>query len=121
MRNLLAQTGITNPAIPAVSNITSAAPDGGAAGGAILARYIAVAIQTSLVLGALAVLVYFFIGAFNWITAGGDSSKIEKAQQRILQALIGFAILFSVVAILTFIAPVFGINFLQLEFINQIT
>lgn len=116
---LLAQ-GITNPAVPGVQQITDAAPDGGVAGGLILAKYIAILIQTSLMLGALAVLLYMFLGAMNWITAGGDPGKIEKAQQRIIQALVGLAVLFSVVAVLVFIGPVFGINFLQIEFINQL-
>lgn len=119
MLALIAQ-GITNPAVPAVKQITDSAPDGGVAGGLILAKYIAILIQTSLMLGALAVLLYMFLGAINWITAGGDPGKIEKAQQRIIQALVGLAVLFSVVAVLVFIGPVFGINFLQIQFINQL-
>ncbi len=114
-RLLLAQ--ITNPAVPALQEFKG---DSGTFGAAVLGKYIAVLIQTSAVLGGLAVLLYMFMGALQWITAGGDTGKIEKARNRILQAIIGLAVLVSVVGIATFLGPVFGLDLLQPTFINQI-
>lgn len=114
-RILLAQ--LTNPAVPALQEVRG---DSGTFGATVLGQYIAILIQTSAVLGGLAVLLYMFTGALQWITAGGDSSKIEKARNRMLQAVIGLAILVSVVGIATFIGPVFGLDLLRLEFINQL-
>lgn len=114
MLTLLAQ--ISNPAVPA----TQISGNSGYGGAAVLGRYIAVMMQTALVLGGLAVLVFLFIGALGWITAGGDKGKVEAARERIIQALVGLAILASVTAIAAFVGPVFGIDLLQLEFVNQI-
>ena len=114
MLTLLAQ--INNPAVP----ITQVSGDSGSAGASVLGRYIAVLMQTAFVLGGLAVLIFLFIGALNWITAGGDKGKIEAARERIIQALTGLAILSSIVAIAAFVGPVFGIDLLQPEFVNQL-
>ena len=116
MSTLLAQ--ITNPAMVDMPQHMNS----GATGAAILGKYLAIAITTAISLGGLAVLVYFILGAVNWITAGGDKSKIEKAQQRIIQAFIGFALLVFAVSILGFVGPTFfGIDFLQIDFVNQLT
>lgn len=118
MQTLLAQ--ITNPAVPALAAMGGSG-NSGVVGANILGRYIAILIVTSISLGGLAVLLYLVLASIQWITAGGDSGKIDKAKTRITQALVGLAILFSVTAIVTFIGPVFGIDILQLEFVNQIT
>lgn len=51
------------------------------------ALYIIVAVA------ALLVLVFLIIGAFNWITSGGDKEKVGSARKTIFAALIGLAIL----------------------------
>jgi len=42
---------------------------------------------------ALVVVFMVVLGAFQWITAGGDKDSLGKARERITQALIGFVIL----------------------------
>ncbi len=116
MQTLLAQ--ITNPA---VADLPEFEGNSGATGALILGKYIAISITTAVALGGLAVLVYFILGAINWLTAGGDKSKVEKAQQRIIQAFIGFALLVFGVAILGFVGPTFfGLDLLKIDFINQL-
>jgi hypothetical protein len=116
MSTLLAQ--ITNPA---VADLPEFSADSGQTGAQILGKYLATSITTAVALGGLAVLVYFILGALNWVTAGGDKSKIEKAQQRIIQAFIGFALLVFGVAILGFVGPTFfGLNLLRIDFVNQL-
>lgn len=41
----------------------------------------------------IAVLLMLVIGAFNWITSGGDKEAVGKARQRIINALIGLVVL----------------------------
>jgi len=120
---LLAQSvdnlGLTNPAVQGLPDVQG---NSGEVGAAILGQYIAVILVTAVGLGALAVLVYFILGAINWITAGGDKGKIEKAQQRIIQAFIGFGLLVFAITILQWVGPtIFGIDLLNVEFINQLS
>lgn len=41
----------------------------------------------------LIVLVMLILGAFEWITSGGDKEAVGKARNRIINALIGLAVL----------------------------
>lgn len=52
----------------------------------------------------LAVLIFLIIGAFRWITSGGDKDAIGKARGTIVNALVGLAIL----ALAFFITVLFG-------------
>ncbi len=63
-----------------------------------------------LTIGALAVLMYLILGGFNWVTAGGDKSKVETAKSMITQAIIGLAILASVFAIYGVLLTFFGLG-----------
>ena len=51
------------------------------------------AITVALAFALLAVLVMLIIGAFEWITSGGDKEAVGKARNRIINALIGLAVL----------------------------
>ena len=62
---------------------------------------------------ALMVLIMLIIGAFNWITSGGDKEKIGKARDRIINALIGLALL----ALAFLIVRVVG-NLLNIDLLN---
>ncbi len=46
-----------------------------------------------MIAGALFVLIMLVIGAFQWITAGGEKDATSKARDRITNALIGLVIL----------------------------
>lgn len=117
MSKLLAQIG--NQAVP---GLDVSGGNSGTVGAEILEKYIALGIQTAIVVGALAVLIYFFLGAIRWITAGGDKGSLEKARQQMVQAAVGLLILVSLIAIINFIGPIlFGFNILELNFVNQIT
>jgi hypothetical protein len=117
MSQLLAQIG--NPTVPGL-DVTGG--NSGTVGASILEKYIALGIQTAIVVGALAVLVYFFLGAIRWITSGGDKGSLEKARQQMVQAAVGLLVLVSLIAVIDFIGPIlFGFNILELNFVNQIT
>ncbi len=58
-----------------------------------LGNFISNAITLALGLAILVVLVMLILGAFEWITSGGDKEAVGKARGRIINALIGLAIL----------------------------
>ncbi len=62
-------------------------------------------------LATLAVVIYFLIGAFKYLTSGGDKEAVGDAQKMITHAIVGFVILMFVFLILQFIPSVFGISF----------
>lgn len=62
-----------------------------------------------LVIGVIAVLLFLIWGAIEWITAGGDKGKTEKAREKITGGVIGLVVLFSVVAIMIFIQQLLGV------------
>lgn len=117
MITLIAQ--LSNPAVQGIPEYTG---NSGVTGAAILGQYLGIAISTAISLGALALLVYFTIGAINWITAGGDSGKISDARNKIINAFVGFALLFFMIAILMFADNYIfkEVSLLRIEFINQL-
>lgn len=59
----------------------------------------------------LAVVIYFLIGAFKYLTSGGDKESVGEAQKMITHTIVGFIILMFAFLILQFIPEFFGINF----------
>lgn len=60
--------------------------------------------------GGLAVLVFLIWGAFDWITSGGDKDKISGARRKIMNALIGLALLSLSAFIVTLFGQIVGFN-----------
>ncbi len=80
--------------------------DPGSEFGSLISRIL----QIILAIAAFLVLLNLVLGALGWITAGGDSGKLEKARTRMLNAVIGIIVLAAVLAILQLL-----FNFLNLE------
>lgn len=55
----------------------------------VLSRFLSVGIQIIFVVAALAMLLYLFLGAFDWIASAGEKEKLVKAQQKIINAVVG--------------------------------
>lgn len=72
------------------------------------------ALMIVFIAAALAVLVYLIIGAFKWITSGGDKDAIGKARGTIVNALIGLAILALAFFITVLFGQILNINILDL-------
>lgn len=56
----------------------------------------------------LIVLIMLIIGAFEWIVSGGDKENVAKARNRIINALVGIAILSIAFALATLGAQILG-------------
>ncbi|HWQ99838.1 MAG TPA: pilin, partial [Candidatus Methylomirabilis sp.] len=51
----------------------------------------------------IVLLVLLLLAGFNWMTAGGDTEKVKKAQQQIKNAIIGLVIIVAAFAISNFV------------------
>lgn len=62
-----------------------------------------------------AVVIYFLIGAFKYLSAGGDKEAVSGAQKMITHSIIGFVLLMFAFLIFQFLlSSLFGITGLQL-------
>ncbi len=64
-------------------------------------------------IGALFLVVYFIIAGFEWLQAGGDAGKADKAKTRMTNASIGLLVMILSTAIAGIIGGVFGIDILN--------
>lgn len=58
-----------------------------------LGVYISRLLNLGLMVGTIAFMGYFVLGAIKWLTAGGDKGKTEEARGAITNAAVGLAIL----------------------------
>ncbi len=111
---LAAFLAITSKVSAAVTNpvIGQLGTNEGAADGSKFINYTVYLWKVSMNLGALAVIVYFIWGAFEWIMSGSDSKKAESARGRMTNAIVGLVLLVASFTILSFISKIFfGKNF----------
>ena len=66
---------------------------GQAVGFTSIGTFISSALAFSFILAVLAVLLMMIWGAFEWITSGGDKEAVGKARGKIINALIGLAVM----------------------------
>lgn len=66
----------------------------------------------AILIGALAAFGYLILGAIQWITSGGDKGKVESARNKILNAIIGLALVAASYAFFAVIQYFFGIDIL---------
>lgn len=63
--------------------------------GIIIARGISLVI----IVAGLFMLAYMLWGAFDWVISGGEKERIAKAQNKITHAVVGFLVIFVVLAV----------------------
>lgn len=68
-----------------------------------LASLIGFFIQIVFLVGGIAALIYLLWGAFDWISSGGEKEKIQKAQNKIVNAIIGLLLLVASFTIFSFL------------------
>lgn len=64
-------------------------------------------------LGAVFFVVYMIVAGFEWLQAGGDSGKVEKAKNRMINGAIGLLVMILATAISGIVGGVFGIDVLN--------
>lgn len=93
------------------AEIQIGAPEGGFKS---LSNAISNFITIALVVAIILVLIMLIIGAYEWITSGGDKEAVAKARNRILNALIGLVILAVAFALARLAGQVTGFNITNL-------
>ena len=93
---------ITNPALD--PSIAGTGADAATSFGNLISTVIGGIIFAAL----LASIIFFLMGGFMWITAGGDKQRLETARDRIVNAIIGLIVTGSAWAITGFVANLFG-------------
>lgn len=107
MRNIYAQEPISNPALgPGLQ---------GKGGVAFFSESIPRVLGLGFLIGVLFFFFIMIVGAIQWISSGGDKTAIEGARGKIVNALVGIVILFSLFAFLKIIGDFFGFNILTLD------
>ena len=66
----------------------------------------------NLILIAAGVIFFFLVltAGIGWMTAGGDKEALQKAQKRLISALVGITIVFSTWAIINLVKNFFGLK-----------
>lgn len=64
-------------------------------------------------LGALFFIVYSFLAAYQWVTAGGDSGKVEKAKDRFIWGTLGLVLIVASYSIIGLIGSLVGLDILN--------
>ena len=67
--------------------------DGNNVGFSTIGDFITKSLAISFIFAVIVVLIMLIWGAFEWITSGGDKDSVAKARNRIINALIGLAVL----------------------------
>ena len=75
-----------------------------------IANLISNVVSIALVIALIIFFVYLVMGGIEWSASGGDKAKVEGAQKRITNALIGLVIVASSYAIFTLVLTFFGVN-----------
>lgn len=63
--------------------------------------------------GGLWFLIQFVVGAFKWLTSGGDKNNVESAKEHLTHAVIGLAVLVAAYVIAGLIGAIFGLDILN--------
>lgn len=95
--------------LAAADPITIAKPSG--LGFSNLSTFITNLLTLAFALAMFMVLVMLIWGSFEWITSGGDKEHVANARNRIINALIGLAVLAVAFALAKVGADFVGINF----------
>src|ERR1700752_2848487 len=94
---------ITNPAINKVLGGDADAANAGTT----FSVYFIMIWRALIVVGTLAMLFNLVNGALEWITAGGEQSKVSHARQKMTEGVVGLVILVGSFAIIMFIGQLF--------------
>ncbi len=63
-------------------------------------------LRTFFIMAGIITILYLLLGAFSWITSGGNKENVDKARDKIQAALVGMILIFAVLAVVTLIEQV---------------
>jgi hypothetical protein len=77
---------------------------------ASIANLVEIGASAILTAGTLGALLYLALGAFKWLTAGGEKGKVEEGRNMMTQAIIGLVILASIFVIYQLVLNFLGLG-----------
>lgn len=80
---------------------------------ASLELYVSDIIGIITILASLFFIVYSFLAAYEWVTAGSDSGKIEKAKNRFVWGTLGLVLIIASYSIIGLIGSIIGLSILN--------
>jgi hypothetical protein len=104
--------GTFQPATDAYSAGSGDDPSGGLAL-ANMETLISNLIGALTVVGSILFVVYFILGAFEWISSGGDKGKLEHARNRMMYGILGMIIIVGAYSLLGLLSGIIGLDFLN--------
>jgi hypothetical protein len=75
-----------------------------------IGKLISTGISVVIIISGILVFVFLVWGGIEWLTSGGDKTKVENARNRIVSALVGLAIIAASWALVRIIAYFFGVD-----------
>ncbi len=69
-----------------------------------ISRVVMFGIRMALIIGSIMVLFYLLWGALDWVTGGGDQEKLDKARQKMTNAVIGIILMVAALGIFSVVA-----------------
>lgn len=65
------------------------------------------------ILAGVSFVLFFVLGAYGWITAGGDSGKIDSARNQMVNGVIGLVVVIMAYALIGLIGSILGLDLLH--------
>jgi hypothetical protein len=62
------------------------------------------------IIAGFAAILYLLLGAFSWITSGGNKENVEKARDKIQAAVLGLILIFIVLSLVILVENIFDIG-----------
>ena len=75
-----------------------------------IGKLISTGISVVIIVSGILVFVFLVWGGVEWLTSGGDKTKIENARSKLTNALIGVAIIAAAYAVWTLALTFFGVD-----------
>lgn len=79
----------------------------------MVSAFISTIIGTLTVVSGLAFLIFFFLGAIKWISAGGDKGKVQESQAEMINSLIGLIVVVVAYFIVGIVGGILGLDILN--------
>lgn len=102
--NAIAQ--IVNPVLP-----DALGRGGNSTGPSALGSIISSLVGVFLILAFISALLYMLLGGFDWITSGGDKTKLQSSRDKITNSLVGLVVVGASWAVMMIVGNFMGIDF----------
>lgn len=113
MLNLIAQAPANLGGFKAPTEAYSTGSDTEAGALSNLEKFVSNAIGVITIVATLFFIIYFIMGAFKWVAAGGDSGKVQKARDEMTQGVLGLILIVASYGLIGLVGRVVGLTILD--------